>query len=605
MEKTATILKYLDIFGTRCTFYSDKMPKFYTVTGGIFSLLSLSICLLTFIIFSLDDLKMKYPITTTSFIPSEGYKKIKFGNQKIWIPWRIVDYNNNKYINHTGILFPIIYYYSGKRDEKTKDFNLYKKILHYKLCNETTMAFENNTHKISVPLNEIYCIEMEELDMGGSWITEFINYIQFDLYYCEDGIDYNETNPKCSSYDKIRDFIGENNSLEFEFYYPIIQFQPVNKINPVIVIYKHHFYHLSKFVYKIERLFFQQTVLTDDTGLMIYKEYNTSYLGLNTINGETYFNGNEKDLINEGSNSRAYSFNIYLEPGIILYKRYYKKLYSIFSDFFPIGYFIYIILKYISKLVKKVENNKKMIELLFENLKEKSNAFEENLEKLRIKNNYFSIERNSYNRMKERNFINDIKVFKKKKLSVDLSFNSKNFQNHAFKIANNSNNNKSKYSSNVNISPNPKNKKSNILNTSKQNLLNDHYFRINNNNSLIIKKSDKSSQNNTLKKSFIQEKLFPNKYYFFSIFIKNLNISKGKNIFFSSRFSKIYIFLCQLFDITTYISLHREFNALKKIYNEKCVNTIEKKKKINVNTKNFIKEISNNIDDKNFHILAE
>ena len=104
MESSATILKYLDIFGTRCTFYSDKMPKFYTVTGGIFSLLSLSICLLTFIIFSLDDLKMKYPITTTSFIPSEGYKKIKFGNQKIWIPWRIVDYNNNKYINHTGIL---------------------------------------------------------------------------------------------------------------------------------------------------------------------------------------------------------------------------------------------------------------------------------------------------------------------------------------------------------------------------------------------------------------------------------------------------------------------------------------------------------------------
>ena len=44
----------------------------------------------------------------------------------------------------------------------------------------------------------------------------------------------------------------------------------------------------------------------------------------------------------EGSNSRAYSMNLYLEPGIIHYKRYYKKLYTVFSDFFPIAYIIFI-----------------------------------------------------------------------------------------------------------------------------------------------------------------------------------------------------------------------------------------------------------------------
>ena len=35
MEKSTDLIKYMDLFGTRCTFYSDRMPKLYTITGGI------------------------------------------------------------------------------------------------------------------------------------------------------------------------------------------------------------------------------------------------------------------------------------------------------------------------------------------------------------------------------------------------------------------------------------------------------------------------------------------------------------------------------------------------------------------------------------------
>jgi len=195
---------------------------------------------------------------------------------------------------------------------------------------------------------------MDDLEIGGSWITEYINYIEFDLYYCEDGINYDENNIKCTSYNKIKNFIGENNSLDIAVFYPIVQFQPTNKTTPVIVIYKEYFYHLSRYSYKIERLYLQENVLTDDSGWILSKETNKSYWGLNDKDGDSYFNGDGKDLMNEGSNSRAYSFNLYLEPGIIHYKRYYKKLYTIFSDFFPVAYIIFIIMKTISKLFKNV-----------------------------------------------------------------------------------------------------------------------------------------------------------------------------------------------------------------------------------------------------------
>ena len=605
LNSVATIIKYTDLFGTRCTFYSEKMPKLYTVIGGIFSMISILVCILIFTIFSIDDLKRKFPITTTSSIPSEGYRKIKFGKEKIWIPWRIVDYNNNEFINTTGLLYPKIYYYYGIKVKGTRDFNLTYTTLNYKLCNETSMAIENNTYQITVPLSELYCIEMDNLEMGGSWITEYINYIQFDLYYCEDGISYNETNLKCTSFNEIRDFIGNNNSLEIDIYYPVVQFQPTNKTHPIIVIYRNYFYHISRYSSKIDRIFLQENVLTDDLGWILTDEFNNSYWGLDSISGDSYFTGNENDLMNEGSNSRIYSFNLYLDPGIIHYKRSYKKLYIIFSDFFPVAYIIFIIMKTIAKLFKKVENNKKMIELLFENLKEKPNIFENNIKKLKLDNQLdhgegrFSINilNRKNNNLKKSKFANEIPQAGSSKmnshnLTLILNKNDSNIYNNSIKGSSN-------YSKKVNSKFYEKHKK--LMNNSvNQNLI--HYdFLSKEENS---KGNDNNEDNTNEKNNFIKQKLFPYKYYLCSIFIKNLNASEH-NCFFSSRFTKIYAFLCQLFDITTYLLLHREFNALKSIFNEKNVHLIEKNKKININSKSFIKNINECIEEQKFYILAQ
>ena len=617
------IVKYLDLFGNRITFYNEKMPKLYTVTGGVFSIVSILVCIMIFIIFSLNDLKRKVPITTMSSIPSEGYKNIKFGKEKIWIPWRIIDYNN-KFVNHTGLLFPIIYYYSGTKDPITNEFNFTTKKLDYKLCSETSMnkTIEDEgrkTHQISVPLNEIFCIDMDDLDMGGSWLSEFINYVEFDLYYCEDGISYDQNNSKCATYKKITDSVGENNSLEFALYYPNVQFQPTNNTNPIIIVYRQFFYHLSKYSNKIERFFLQENVFTDDTGWLLTKESNKSFWGLSTIQGDSYVSGEENDLMNEGSNSRGYSFNIYLEPGIIHYKRYYKKFHTILSDFFPLAYIIFILMKKISKFFKKAENNKKMVELLFENLKEKPNVFEENLQKLRIQNsqsnrrsfNSLSINKKENDKKKHRLNI-DFQYSKEKSnvhhssfiLNNELLINKKSEGNSSINMSNMSNipqnspQNRSNKAKRVNSKFGQQNKKS-MNNTSNQFLITQEK-----NNYQKFQNVSKSNETIKYKKEFVKEKLFPYKYYLCSVFIRNLDISKKQYII-SSRFAKIYIFLCQLIDITTYLSLLREFSALKSIFNDKSLNIIEKNKKININSSTFLKDISHCIGEQKFHILAQ
>ena len=612
MKNIQIILEYLDVFGTKLTFYSDRKAKLYTLNGGILSLISIISCILCFMFFSIDDFYRKFPNTTISSIPSEGYRKVKFGKEKIWIPWRIVDYNNNEYVNHTGLLFPIIYYYSGVKDKVTKSFNLTSKILNYKLCNETSMPNYNNIYQITIPLNEIYCIEMEDLDMGGSWITEFINYIQFDLYYCRDGINYDEKNPNCSSFEKIINYMGGNNSLEIDIYYPIVQFQPTNKTFPIIVIYRQYFYHLSRYMNKIDRLFLQEHVLTDDSGWLLKKENNNSFWGLNSINGDYYLTGNENDLMNEGSNSRAYSINLYLEPGIIHYKRYYKKLYTIFTDFFPIIYIIFVIMKNISKIFKKADSHQKLIELLFENLKEKPIMMQKNFDQLKVRNN---------GRLSLRD--------EEKEKNNEIIFFNENEQKFSIKLRQNSNNNNSNspspsiilnrniYNNNIldnNFSSSIYTKGQNFKNIQNQNksannsskqkfIVNDTYLKINNS----IKNSNGNAQNahkNISQKRFIKEKLFPYKYYFFSVFIRNLDISK-KNIFFSRKYSKVYIFLCQLIDFTAYLSLQKEFNILKKILSDKNINIIGRYQKINISAPAFIQDINDCIEKQKFHILAK
>jgi hypothetical protein len=455
---------------------------------------------------------------------------------------------------------------------------------------------------------------MEDLDMGGSWITEFINYIQFDIYYCQDGINYDEKNPNCSSFEKIINYMGENNSLEIDIYYPIVQFQPTNKTFPVIVIYRQYFYHLSRYMNKIDRLFLQEHVLTDDTGWILKKEKNNSFWGLNSISGDYYFTGNENDLMNEGSNSRAYSINLYLEPGIIHYKRYYKKLYTIFTDFFPIIYIIFVIMKNISKIFKKADSHQKLIELLFENLKEKPIMMQNNFDQLKVKNNGRLI---SNKDVKEKNdeiiFFNE----NEQKFSIKLRQNSNNNINNNFspspsiKLNRNENNNNilenNISSSNYTKGQNFKNiqyQNKSANNSSKQKIMvNDTYFKINNS----IKNINGNVQNihsNNSQKRLIKEKLFPYKYYFFSVFIRNLDISK-KSLFLSRKYSKVYIFLCQLIDITAYLSLQKEFNILKKILSDKNINIIGKYQKINISAPAFIQDINDCIEKQKFHILAK
>ena len=656
------IFKYLDCFGTNFNFYTERNRKFYTTFGGILTILSIIFGIIIFIHINIDDFTHKNPNSTTSTV-RESYRNIKFGQEKIWIPWRLRDYNS-KTVNHTGILYPIIYYYKGIRNDTRNSLNLTYTTINYRLCNETSMINNSDSFIIDIDLDQLFCIDMEDLNMGGNWDHYFINYVEFDLYTCKEGIDYDENNTNCTSYEQLVESAHEDNSYEFEIYYPVVHYQPMNKTTPMFVRYSNNFYHLSRYSNKIDRIYLQQHILRDDKGLIFKNEKSYSLWGYISLSGDSYSTGNKKDIMNEGSSSRLYSFNIYLKSDVVYYNRSYKKLFLIIADGLPIVGVVFTIFKLIAKVFKISSGNKKLTELLFENLQVKPNKIQgERFSVLKLKQKKVNSEKKigkkgeiSNSQINKNNIINNNNMTLSNNNNITLTnnnlndassvkINTQNDQSKSlFKITkrrksslrNGTINTKSKFFQNLNqlnsqnkiltstfcnnfgnVGVNNNNININIKNNNIEEINNNLKYNDASSNYILTKSKirkkfsaeDKlnSNMNNSvvkIKTHYEKKKLFPYKYYLCSIFIKSIEIS-NKPIFFTKKFIVVYNFICQLFDISSYLILQKEFQIMKNtIIIGKSRDIFENRQKINVNDHSFNTDMKECLDSQKFSILG-
>ena len=642
-------LKYIDCYGTEFNFYTEKNRKFYTPLGGILTFASIIFSIFVFISLNYSEFIQENPITS-SYIIRENYTNIKFGEEKIWIPWRIRDYYNKK-INHKDLFYPIIYYYKGKKNETTKGMDLTYDLIDYRLCSETSMVNRSDLYKINVSLDDLYCINMEDLNVGGNWQADFINYIEFDLYVCKNGINYNESDIKCTTYETIVNS-SLNNSYEMEIFYPLVYYQPTNKSIPIVVKYKNYFYHFSRYSNKIDRLYLQKYIFYDDVGLFGKDIKNYSYWGQSSLLGDSYATNEGKDLMNEGSTSRLYSFNIYLNSDIICYNRSYKKVMIIIAESLPIINVIFVLLGLVAKLFKVSSGNMKLTELLFVNIKEKWKKFNDekynnqfnNIYKIKNNNNknfqFYKLRNSLVKKDSSNNNLLNINkplnniINKNSNISENEVSSSLFYLNHQQSLINNNNiikienekkSSNSKNNDIIKYTRNSKNLKENYSNI----ISNDSFNKTINNININIrnnldydnikkyqssnrqsskngnKKLKKGERKNKKEKYYIKQNLFPYKYYLYSIFIKNINVN-NKLCCFPKKFINVYNFICQILDISSYLTLQKEFQTIKNtLMKEKYRDIIENKQKINVNDRTFNVDMKECLDDQKLSILGK
>ena len=528
-------LRLFDLYGTEFHWYFNHKPKYYTAYGGIFTIISFILYIIVFILFGLEDFKRTNPISNISNIPPLVHKTIQFGKQKIYLPWRIMDYGE-KFIDFNGILFPKIYYFTNKYNEQTGIMETFYETLNYTLCNETSMKYLGNDFLIDLPLNNLYCIDMENLNMGGSWNSDFVNYIRLDLNLCKDGLDYNESNINCTSREYLNLLYGKDNNWFFELLYPSVQFQPLNKTMPFLVLYSSYYYGLSINSNKVDRIYLQEQIFEDENGWIFNNITNISYWGVSTIKSDFYTIG-ERDIFKYGSTSRLYSLKLYIDFSTILYSRKYKKLFEIISELFPILKIISIIVSFIVLLLKKLAIAKKLNEYIIGN------------------------EINSFKNKEKEKILKKIKFscnYTPQQISTNLNFKPKtsklviNSPKILYMDKNASN------ADLMEITKNNKLQKKNQKKLSTMNYLNIKHCNHCNNIDTSIINSDTYEMFGRKKPKF---SLFN---YLLASFLNKISSRKKNNyLCISEQFDLSYTLFTHIIDITFYISFYKQFEAIK------------------------------------------
>ena len=550
-------IKYIDFFNIKFNFYINNQPNYQNVFGGIMTFLYVVFCVVIFISFSLEDIKGLNPITTKSEIPYSQRKLVDMINENIYIPFRIVNYEN-QFVDHRGGLFIVPYLIEGKLDDKI-GMDLKAQLLNYKFCNETSMAHMPKNYRIDTPLNQLFCIDKDNITFGGNWNEKFLNYIEINLYLCEEGIPYNSSDPRCDNLEKL--LKKANSSLLFDFYFPIVQFQPTNLDNPVKIIYKNYYYRLTSYSYKVQKLYLLEHILSDDKNMLTSKYKNTSYWGMSSLYADDYFLPSNTDQISNNSNtSRIYALNIYMDDGHVYYTRTFKKIFLIIANIFPLFNFGLFVMKGFTQYVKMSFTKRKLTGLIFENVNIKSKKlFQIKIDEINTnykakKNNKIQLSANkSENELiKDRDIMKKDKLFelnytKEKIIMKDKKDNSNN------SIINNSilQNNKI-----AGTSLNDEN----LFNKFKVKQISSMHLHNNKSSSIYDRFKEKESFNSSKNKIMNKKEkyLFPFYYYFMDFIFDNI-INPRRFFCISRTYLTVYYFMCNLYDISTHLILFKHY----------------------------------------------
>ena len=604
-------LKYLDVFDTKFHFYVGGHPTNSSIFGGIMSIIFVVSSIIIMLILAWEDLKKLNPITSKSEIPGGDMRVVNLHNSKVWIPWRMVTYEE-KFIDHRGILYPVVSFIEGKWNSSF-GMDLTYHTLEYKLCSETAMANKTEEYKIDIPLDEIFCIEDDDFPWGGSWHGDILYYFEINLYLCEDGIDFNSSDPRCTQMSEL--LKHKNTSWLFEFYYPVVQFEPTNHENPISVIYRSYFYRLSTYANKVERIYIQENIMEDDQSLVYSTPEFNSYWGITNIYGDSYFMPEEKDPLVKSVSSRLYSLVVYMDQGYIHYTRKYKNIFYIFSEILPLINVLLIIMKKFTRYIKLIIAQKNITEIIFENIY--SNNYEKSI---LSNNNYYNPHKNKLIELKHKPKINSSKNFLTLKKNLQENNQSSILNLESIKNSNQnlpiekekSNRLKLAINKNGNEIYGPNLSDVNIIRLLNKNQIKRKTINMQNRSNYAISNANNSSnmyrKSNEFSKSITKRELFPISYYYMNILFDRL-IKPKTCLCLDKKYFIMYNFMIKILDISTHIKLLKYFIIFMDFffsneYNPRRKNVPNFDKKININDELKMEEIEN-ITDKNGDVFGK
>ncbi len=184
--------------------------------------------------------------------------------------------------------------------------------------NAKVKEFSNN-----IKLDDWYCFDWSKgnFTFGGFWDGDYVDAFQTLLFLCENGGEYNASNPKCTKLKDYQEFSNLYRGLQMSIMYPQFYFAADDLKNPLKITYKNYYYYFNLKTFKIDRLFFNQISLNDDQGWIFEDTKTSTILSFNRLQSDQNLNE-----IFDGASSQLYEFNLYMEKSSQVIRRSFMKI---------------------------------------------------------------------------------------------------------------------------------------------------------------------------------------------------------------------------------------------------------------------------------------
>ena len=126
---------------------------------------------------------------------------------------------------------------------------------------------------------------------------------------------------------------------------------------------------VSAFSHKLEKLYIQEHIFSDDRNVIKSNYKNISFWGTNLFYGDDYFLTVENEPLIKNKLYEVFTLEIYMDYGLVHYARTYEKIFHIISNVFPLFRLILYLIKKLTQHIKISLTKRELAELVFEKKK--------------------------------------------------------------------------------------------------------------------------------------------------------------------------------------------------------------------------------------------
>jgi hypothetical protein len=332
------VIKSIDIFGEVFNFNIFGKREYNTVLGGILTFSIVIITFVTTIMFGLDLILRTNPKVLIQKVVPLKYSYINCTLQNFPFFWRISD-DNALNVNYSNILYPTLVFYVYQYNKTINNYDFIEsKILPNKPC--TRDSVQNDEYFDNYGLDNYYCLDWSDsgYPLGGFWDSgDMVYYLEQNIHTCPDG---DRKSPNCTDQKTLKKFLGSDNKIYYDIYYPKVFFSPANFTNPIQTTIFNYYQMLSANLYKKNRYYFSENELESDKGWIFADFDKMSLIAYDSLTQDVDYKS-DQDMINPDISSSLYATTIYLSKNHDKYILTYMKVQDLAAQ---VGGFIKILM---------------------------------------------------------------------------------------------------------------------------------------------------------------------------------------------------------------------------------------------------------------------